>query len=1133
LGLFGDIPVGYYTGVPNISIPIYTIKSGDITLPITLDYHASGIKVAQEASWVGLGWALNAGGVITRTVCGFDDFGTYPVGFYYKEPLKNVGPDNSFDPTNAMDSYNYYRDIEIGESDGEPDIFYFNFNGYAGKFYFNKRDNNSLNYAVPICSSKNDLDIKYFPNTQTWVVIDGKGYKYYFGTKELTKSYSAGTTSQFDNPDLFYPPRSSKEPTAGIVSSWYLDKIESPTGDVVTFKYDTKIYSVMSQIQFHENINKLISIKGSDEGSNNNSILSKIWKQIKSVFVFDIDDGFVSSEQAGIYKQYGYSRTLSHDVYLSEIVFNGGKILFDKSDRTDLIYYKDPDCSQSYNAQKLDKIIIQDNSQKNIMSCGFEYTYFKSNQNQLDDRLKLNSIKFFDSNDKNNPPYTFSYNNGSLPKKTSNAIDHWGLYNGKGNTREWGSANFDINSNKITFIPTVDGIIDGYVVKMNGADREPDSVKMQYGILNSIKYPTGGETSFFYEPHSYSNFTPYYVNNYTSTGVSAGYNVKGYSSLNNTEFMITEAQDVELNSSMTEYTGITNYRESSDKTGCSFNLTVDGTYARLFKLDNNNNPTLIKEFIIYGGGQYINYSSVNDYSKSSVSAYCNGGYYYSHSEIAKVSLEPGKYRIEAVAIHPDTKDESVYSISAKYISSKSLINKQIGGGLRIRKIENNDGVNSYFKTFNYNSYGSLSSGRLMSIPVYTYFCTKYESTTNSNSNYDGLYIIVTSNSRIPIGYSASGSPVGYDVVTEEVGGSGEAGKNKYYYNNRADEVNIQCGGPTENIVPGTPTYSYLNNGLLNQKEVFDKDGNLIRKEEYNYSKNNLYTASVKGVKIYKFLDCKNYGVQFYDRYSEWWKLDNSITTDYSDPNKPITQQTDYVYNTVNLLSNKITTTSSTGKTFEKQITYPSDIATVEPYKSMTAKNMIEYPVETREYNDGKLVKAELNTYESTYFLPYEKYSLETTTPISSYVPFNGTINSTYYKSPLMQYTKYNSIGRVVEMVDKSGLYTCYLWGYNYQYPIAEIKNATYDQVSGALQGITADQLAVSSTPDITKVDALRSTLPNTLITTYTYIPLVGMVTAKDPRGVVTSYNYDSFNRLMNVIDFNGKTLKSFDYHYKQ
>src|SRR4051794_33866554 len=73
LGKFVDVPVDYYTGVPQIGIPIYTVQSGSLKLPISLSYHASGLKVMEPASWVGAGWTLNAGGVITRTVMGQPD----------------------------------------------------------------------------------------------------------------------------------------------------------------------------------------------------------------------------------------------------------------------------------------------------------------------------------------------------------------------------------------------------------------------------------------------------------------------------------------------------------------------------------------------------------------------------------------------------------------------------------------------------------------------------------------------------------------------------------------------------------------------------------------------------------------------------------------------------------------------------------------------------------------------------------------------------------------------------------------------------------------------------------------------------------------------------------------------------
>jgi len=61
---FIDQPVDFKTGLPEISVPIFNLINTDISVPIALKYNSGGIKVRDVATSVGLGWSLNAGGVI-------------------------------------------------------------------------------------------------------------------------------------------------------------------------------------------------------------------------------------------------------------------------------------------------------------------------------------------------------------------------------------------------------------------------------------------------------------------------------------------------------------------------------------------------------------------------------------------------------------------------------------------------------------------------------------------------------------------------------------------------------------------------------------------------------------------------------------------------------------------------------------------------------------------------------------------------------------------------------------------------------------------------------------------------------------------------------------------------------------
>src|ERR1700722_15504613 len=63
---FTDVPVSPYTGTADVTVPIYTIQAKGISVPVILAYHTGGIRLKEDASWVGLGWALNAGGMVSR-----------------------------------------------------------------------------------------------------------------------------------------------------------------------------------------------------------------------------------------------------------------------------------------------------------------------------------------------------------------------------------------------------------------------------------------------------------------------------------------------------------------------------------------------------------------------------------------------------------------------------------------------------------------------------------------------------------------------------------------------------------------------------------------------------------------------------------------------------------------------------------------------------------------------------------------------------------------------------------------------------------------------------------------------------------------------------------------------------------
>ncbi|RYZ69164.1 MAG: hypothetical protein EOP09_08200, partial [Proteobacteria bacterium] len=58
IGKYGLLPVSLHTGIPNISIPLHEIKTPNLSLSFSLNYHYNGYRPTEAASWAGLGWSV-------------------------------------------------------------------------------------------------------------------------------------------------------------------------------------------------------------------------------------------------------------------------------------------------------------------------------------------------------------------------------------------------------------------------------------------------------------------------------------------------------------------------------------------------------------------------------------------------------------------------------------------------------------------------------------------------------------------------------------------------------------------------------------------------------------------------------------------------------------------------------------------------------------------------------------------------------------------------------------------------------------------------------------------------------------------------------------------------------------------
>jgi YD repeat-containing protein len=492
---YDELPVSEYTGIPNISVPLYEINAKTLKMPLDITYHAGGIKVIQEASWVGLGWDLMLDAKIVQIIKSGDDmhvfysnkefiypnwFLDYTPGYsrFYiptdnylhncsepyneidyphpiKTPTKNFGfviSTFGFVPING--AYRHYDYLIADIDDSEPDIFKISINGESLSCILDKNSDKTSEPTI-IVLNKKGYSVKHTGGWNgQWEVITPDGNKYYFSTNSVTHN----RIGEYNQSRI-----------------WFLDKVVTVTGEEINCAYT----NVGNFINTYKTNTRTIPISSypvsfSEKGTG----YTPFHPNFTDMGLNHLD----------------YSEISEYQYYLSSIQFPKGSIDFSISDRTDIP-----------GKRKLDKITVYNTNQQKIKEIFFTYNYYQG-ENNWARKLKLASIKINDEN-----PYVFYYDNQLLPAQNSYATDYWGYYNG--NTSNKSLAPNPIRwKNKVPYDVPFAKLTSSYPVVTNNNH----SARLQYtkaGILEKIQYPTGSKTTFEYDLNQFSN---YWVPDYDS-----------------------------------------------------------------------------------------------------------------------------------------------------------------------------------------------------------------------------------------------------------------------------------------------------------------------------------------------------------------------------------------------------------------------------------------------------------------------------------------------------------------------------------------------------------------------------------------------------------------------------------------
>ncbi|WP_073413545.1 RHS repeat domain-containing protein, partial [Flavobacterium defluvii] len=1100
LGTYGNTPIGLFTGSQNISIPIYTYKTANLEVPISMFYSSNGIKVDEISSNVGQSWNLSFGGVITRIVRDKpdEDRGNFPIPISITEATGRYSPQ-------ALDFYQYIGENDV---DTESDIFSFNFGKYSGKFIFTYEGGILLMPAQ-------ELKIEYTQNSEgiNFTITAPDGVKYYFDNQEITTQRVLGGGHSIPNI---------------TVSSWYLSRIVHPKGDQIQFTYD-------------------------DATSTYTTSKSQTYRMLYPRIQYDA---------AGNLEQYtgGLSPMYEHTMNVAGKAIKSIKSTNPFYGEVAFTYLSTSSADVTTGNNKISQITIKDKNAAEIDRINFTYTTTPNS------RVFLDKVQFKDVNQN----YQFEYNNrNSFPARLSLSQDHWGYYNGKNNTN---------------IVPAVDAY-ELQSVSYNGANKDPDGNFAKIGLLSKIIYPTEGYTTFDYEPNDYYGqitVEPTRVYQSISAVTTEETNTTSSQSIYANG---ARTQKVSIIAGTGFYCSDPSLDTGKSKATISVYNTTAGRYEILFRTDNNaeisnsfyqitpNTASAAKNFyFVASANQTYRISISSDWFCTSSTL--NYNYLPGNATIIPGNVKTGGIRVQRTSDYASASSAPV--IKRFLYAKKDDLAKSTGNKgqepyyidtYKVEKILESPGA-GIFGVVSTATYLNLSSSSLASLfdtgssnVFYNYVTISYGSDNFLNGGEEHEFIVHRdAGDGFVIGTgdirSVPLSNLGWDnglekkvtyfnkdlkTVKQTINEYEERSAlrkevisysaRKNYEKILSAPVNYEC--TQADLTKRTPYWRCVANHThqILMNDMFFGDGYTCIAPGHDnrtmYIEHPCYGLTLPKT-ISNLANIDNLSIVSYKNYAFWHYLKSTQEITYDlNGNNPVTATTNYNYRGINhtLLSSQ-SSNNSKNELLETKYFYPKDseMSAKPIVNQLIAANIIGVPLDTQNYKAGTLLSEQLTIYDNNTTtanlpLPVSVYAAK----FPNALP-NITTPSIGQLEKKITFNQYDTKGNILQYTPESGIPVSIIWGYNQTQPIAKIENASYSEVLSYVSNLQAKSDTGTEAELITALNVLRTALPNAMVTTYTYKPLIGVSTVTDPKGFITTYTYDSFGRLETVKDNLGNIL---------